>query len=83
MPPKKFVLPRSNDVLDALPPMKKSRRPTKKRPEGMSKANLAADIQRQTIVNHDRRQREAAAKMKKPVAVVARGPPHCPDVFGS
>jgi hypothetical protein len=51
--------------------------------EGMSKVDFTADIQRQTVVNHDCRQREAAAKMKKAATVAARGPPHCPDVFGS
>jgi hypothetical protein len=44
MPPKKFILPRSNNGADALPPTKKSQRATKQRPEGASNADWAVDI---------------------------------------
>jgi hypothetical protein len=75
MPPKKFVLPRINDGADALPPMKKTRQQTKQRPEGMSNVAWAVDIQRQAVVNQDRRKWEAAAKMKKAAVMVAASLP--------
>jgi hypothetical protein len=68
MPPRKFVLPRSNNG-DALPPTtKKSRRAAKQRPEGMSNTDWAADVQRRVVVNQDRYKREAAVRMKKAAA---------------
>jgi hypothetical protein len=36
MPPRKFVLPKNNDVEGGLPPAKKKPRAGKQRPEGMS-----------------------------------------------
>jgi hypothetical protein len=84
MPPRKFVLPRTNDG-DTLPPTIKKPRAGKKRPEGMSNTDWAADVQHRVVVNKDRRAREAAAKMKKAAAAAAAayGPPHCPGVFGT
>jgi hypothetical protein len=43
MLPKKFVLPRSNEGLDLLPPAKKPRQ-MKQRPDGITNVEWAADI---------------------------------------
>jgi hypothetical protein len=61
----------------------KKPRAGKKRPEGMSNTDWAADVQRRAMVNQDRRAREAASRMKKAdvAAAAAYGPPHCPGFF--
>jgi hypothetical protein len=82
MPPRKFILPRSNDG-DALPSTTKKPLAGKQRPEGISNMTWAAAIARWAAVNQDQRKREAAARLKKAAAATAAayGPPHCPGVF--
>jgi hypothetical protein len=62
MPPRKFILPRSNDG-DGLPPTAKKPRAGKQRPEGMSNMAWAADVAQRAIVNQDRSKREEAARL--------------------
>jgi hypothetical protein len=85
MPPRKFILPRNNDVEGGLPPTTKKPRAGKQRPMGMSNTEWAADVTRRAVVNQDRCRREATAKMKKAAAtaVASYGSPHCPGVFST
>jgi hypothetical protein len=62
MPPRKFVLPRSDDG-DGLPPAAKKPRAGKQWPEGMSNTAWAADVARRAIVNQDQSKREAAVRL--------------------
>jgi hypothetical protein len=51
MPPRKFILPRNNDVEGGLPPTTKKPRAGKQRPVGMSNTEWAADVTRRAVVN--------------------------------